>query len=227
MTKHSDQALPCLQLLLAKGASEIRNYDELVGQASLAESASDYAPTAGASAGAWKCALERLVRFPGEALGEPERIGCPSEEAFPRSAEQSFARTVYKPQAVACIEGENRDIDLLHHFPQQGSRLKSAEPLRTQRGTHGVDLLHHFAERVFVLRSAEPDGVVAFAHGFEQVREGSQGGCDPFASCEGTAPPEAEHQHAERPAHFGRIVFDPKDRHGDNERRQTRQQRQQ
>ena len=146
VAEHAHQSLPGLQFFFAQGARQVGDHQQLVRQAAFAKLAARNAPAAGCRPG--KCA-GRCGRLAFEELGQPESFGAGTSSRCVRRAAPAAARPRDSPGAgVLAVEGEHRDVDLLHHFAQQRGRFERAQPLRAQRRAHGVDLLHHFAKRV-------------------------------------------------------------------------------
>ena len=86
-------------------------------------------------------------------------------------SEELLAGTVHELETVLSIEREHGNVDLLHDLAEKCGRFERTESLRTQRGAHRVHLLHHLSQRVLVARTTGTDGVIAFPHGFEQIRQ--------------------------------------------------------
>ena len=69
------------------------------------------------------------------------------------------------------IEGEHRDVDLLHDRAQQRRGFDCAEPLLVQRLRERVDLDQRRAERIVGIRGAAANREVVFAQRGQQIRE--------------------------------------------------------
>ena len=112
----------------------------------------------------------RLARR-GTARGRARRRSRPSS-CSDGAAEQALAGAVHEPQRGARVEGEDGDVDLLHHRAQQRGRLERAEPLLAQRLGERVHLARAPAPSASSRRPARrADREVPLAQRGEQVRE--------------------------------------------------------
>ena len=139
-------------------------------------------------------------------LREAQRFRGFADQSFRRFIQQPLAGAIHEPQSPLAIESEYRDVDLFHHLAQKRRRFHSAQPLLAQRGAHRVHLLHHFAQRIVASRVPGTDGIIPFAHRFQQIRERSQGRCHALAQAEAEAQPYAQDQRGQRPLNSRRIV---------------------
>ena len=205
MPEHSDEPLPGLQFLGAQRLGQVGDDQQVMRQAALAEGAAADAP---APAPPGKLRATVRVSSPSRNSAEPQLFGAVVEELVGGLVEQLLAGAIDQAQDVAVVEGEDRDVDLLHDRAQQRRGLDRAQALSAQRGAHGVHLLHHFAERVVGARAAGPDRVVALAHGFEQVGEGAQRRGGALANGGGEGEPAADDEYPDGPLGLAGVVAD-------------------
>ena len=81
-----------------------------------------------------------------------ELLGGAAEHLLHARAHQPLAGAVDDAQPLLRIEGEHRDVDLLHHRAQQRRGLDGAEALLVQRLGERVDLDQRGAERIVRIR---------------------------------------------------------------------------
>ena len=135
-------------------------------------------------------------------------------------AEQALPRAVRELQGRGRVEGEDRDVDLLHHLPEESGRLEGAEPLLAQ----GLGERVHLGERL-------PEGVVApphpgaerevlLAQRAEEVRERLQRPGHRLARGRGQGEPGEDDEDAERPLRPRREVAAEEEDAGEDEGRE-------
>ncbi len=121
VTQDAHQPLPGLEFLLPKGLAQIGDHHQLMRAATLAKLAAPHAPprvgagNRGRSQEPARLALERL--------GQADRGRRPAQQAFPGLGQKPLARPVDQPQDPLLIEGEDRNVDFLHHRAQERGRL--------------------------------------------------------------------------------------------------------
>ena len=150
----ANQPLPGLAFFLAQRLTEVREHQQLVRPPTLAEEAAPDFPAADA---AGKRRGDDARCLAAQALVEVEVGGTAPEEAFRRLAQKARAGAVHELQLVLLVEGEDRHIDLRHHFSEQGSRLEGVQALVPQRLDEGVDLDHDLAQGVASAGAARAD----------------------------------------------------------------------
>ena len=125
------------------------------------------------------------------------------------------------------VEGEDRDVDFLHHGAEEGGGLEGVEALVLEGAAEGVDLPHHVAEGVVALGAAGADGEVALAQGGEEVGHGLERADDAGAGGGGEAEPAAGDEERQGPLDFrrGGGLVQPKEIRGDGDRGQAGEQR--
>ena len=154
-------------------------------------------------------------------------VGAPPEEPLRRLTQESRAGAVHELELVFLVEGEDRDVDLRHHFAQQGRRLERVEPLMAQRFDQGVDLDHDLAERVAAARAAGANREVPLAERGQQVRERLQRQHHPLAQRQCEAQAEGDDEDRQRPLDLRRVVAGPQKDERDERPRQRRGERHQ
>jgi hypothetical protein len=175
---HADQALPGLALLVAQRAAHVRENDELHRLAALAEAAAAHVEAAGRAGEGGVHDAGRLAR---DQAREPERLGVPADQPLGRSAEQPLAGAVQQLERERAVEGEDRDVDLLHHLAQERRGLERAQPLLAQRLRESVHLDERLAERVVAPADARAEREVFLAQRAQQVRQRLQRPADRLA----------------------------------------------
>jgi len=126
MAEHAHQPLPRLALLIAQGAAEIGEHQQLVWQSALAKIRAAHSPAAHA---ARKCHLRGARRLALEAIGQTQLACRASQQLFLRPGQQSLPCAIDQPQPLRLIERKDRDFDFRHHRPQQGRGFHGVEPL--------------------------------------------------------------------------------------------------
>ncbi len=220
----ANQALPRLPFFLAQRLAQIGEHQQLVRPAALAEQASPDFPPAHATG---KRGGDDARRLAAQALVEIELGGAPPEEPFRRLTQESRAGAVHELELVFLVEGEDRDVDLRHHFPQEGRGLERVEPLMAQRFDQGVDLDHDLAERVTAARAAGAYREVPLAERGQQVRERLQRQHHPLAQCQCEAQAEGDDEDRQRPLDLRGVVAGPQKDERDERPRQRRGERHQ
>jgi hypothetical protein len=142
-----------------------------------------------------------------------------TQELFRGAAEQALAGAVHEAQPPIGIEGEQRDVDLLHHRAQQRRGLDGAEPLFVQGLGQGVDFGHHVAQRIALRRAPAADGEVVLAHRGDEVGQRLQRRHDVRPQGRHRAAGGDGEQQRHGPAHLGRVVARPEQQEGGHERR--------
>ena len=137
------------------------------------------------------------------------------------------AGAVHELELVVFVEGENRDIDLRHHFSQERRRLERVQALVAERFHERVDLDHDLAERVAAARAAGPNREVTLAERGKQVGERLERQDDALAERQRKTQAERDDEDAQRPLDLGREVARPQEDEGDECPRQRRGERHQ
>ena len=220
----ANQALPRLSLFLAQRLAQIGEHQQLVRPPALPEQASPDFPPAHA---AGKRRGDDARRLAAQALVEIEFGRAPPEEPLRRLTQETRAGAVHELQLVFLVEREDRDVDLRHHFSQQGRRLERVEPLMAQRFDQGVDLDHHLAERVTAARAAGANREVPLAERGQQVRERLQRQHHPLAQRQREAQAEGDDEDRQRPLDLRGVVAGPQEDERDERPRQRRGERHQ
>ena len=144
-----------------------------------------------------------------EAAIEPELVGARVRARVRPAAPSRRSPARFTRRSLRSVEGEDRDVDLHHHRPQQARGLERAEPLVVQRVGEHVDLEHHRAERV-----------VAAAPRARMEKSLSRSAASRFDSvCSGSttrsrrtpaiAEPQAHDDERQRPLDLGGVVAGP------------------
>ena len=151
MSQHPHDPLPGGALLGAQHAAQVGEHQELVRQAVLAEGAAPHLPAARA---AGKGRLQGAGRFTVEEVTQADGLRLPAEQPLGGLAQKPLAAAVHQPEAPSSIEGEDGDVDLLDHPPEERGGLELPEPLSRERLAQRVHLQQRQTERV--VRSRRP-----------------------------------------------------------------------
>ena len=109
------------------------------------------------------------------------------------------------------IEGEHRDVDLLHDGAEQRRGFDGAEALLVQRLGERVDFDQRRAERIVGVGGAAADREVVFAKRGQQVGQRLQRHDDARADRGGEAEQRAEDDDRQRPLDLRRVRLGPED----------------
>jgi len=140
--------------------------------------------------------------------------------------EQAFAGGVdHAERAGFVVEGEDGDVNLGHHAPQQRGRLERAQPALAQLVHQRVHLEHREAQRVVRVGAARAERVVLLPDGGKHVRERLERTHDALAEGEGEREPGAHEEQGERPLRARGEVSPPEQPERDGERRERRGER--
>src|SRR3982751_2189620 len=126
MSEHTNEPLPGLELLLAKGLGEIGDDDEFEGQAALADSGAAHAEAAGCSG---EDLLHRHHRRSVETGFELQFFGSLSQESFRRSGKETLAGAIHETEPLVLVEREDGDVDLAHYGAEEHRSFHGAEAL--------------------------------------------------------------------------------------------------
>ncbi|MCA9634602.1 MAG: serine/threonine protein kinase [Myxococcales bacterium] len=215
VAEHPHEALPGLPLLLPQGPAEVGEDDQGVGEPALAEVAAAELPGP-------RAAREDGQQGPRgvalEAGREAERGRVAAEEpAGP--AEEAGRRVVGEAEDPLRVEGEDRDVDLLHHLAEERVGFEGAEPLLAEGVGEPVDLAEHARERVVVaLRDAGAEREVLLAEGGEEGRDRVQRAGQAGVERRRAAEPGDHRDRAEGPARLGAVIVEEEEREGDDQR---------
>src|SRR5947209_1920923 len=144
-----------------------------------------------------------------EAIGQAQLLSLATEQALRGLDQQALSRAVDEPQTFFSVEREDRDVNFLHHSPEQGGRFKRSEPLLAQRGAESVDLQHDLAHGVFAACAPGTDGKVTLAQRGKQIRQRLKGVNDALAQGEGAAQPDAHDHEGECPLDLAEVFASP------------------
>src|SRR5205807_6100571 len=174
VSEHTHDALPSFQFFLAKRLAQVRDDEELVRHAALAETAAAHAPAAQDSAVAGKRLRKRVRRAAvahAQAVVEAQLLRRAQQRALQREREQTLARAVDETEPAFGVEGEDGNVNLRHHRAQQRRRFQSADAVLAHRLAERVYLAHDLAQRVEAPTAARAETVVALAQRGEKVRD--------------------------------------------------------
>src|SRR5450432_1246827 len=146
-----------------------------MGQASLTERTSAYAPSSGA---ARKRERQRRILIRVQTDLQSNIASAATEHLVHRLSKQILARAVDQPQAPLGIEGENGNVDFRHDRPEQSGRFERAEALQSKRLAERIYFQHRLPESVVDPGAPGANRIVSFAQRGEQVRHRLQGADD-------------------------------------------------
>ncbi len=224
MPEHSNQSLPSLTLFLAQSATHVGDDEQLMRQAALAEHAVANFPPPRFS-GEHNGRNLRPVRL--EATGESQLARGATRHAHRRLIEQAFTGAIDEAQAVRAVEREYGDVDLFHHFAQQGRSFESSEPLLAQRLAERVHFAQDFAKNIVTAGAARADREITFAQRGQQIRKRAHRKGDALLGTEGKAQPRDDDNHRQRPLFFGREIAEPQQQQSDERTHAARREGQQ
>ena len=144
-------------LLLAQRAPQVGEHEQRVRQARPGGTARGAAPRARPGR---REAARRAVRgaSPSSSSARPSasaRLGRAAARRRPPAAARPARLT--SRSAPALVEGEDRDVDLLHHLAEQRARLQRAQPLRRAAcSPSALTSQAHLAQRVVRGRAPRP-----------------------------------------------------------------------
>ena len=171
MAENANQSLPRAALLLTQGAAYVRQHDQRVRHAVLAEGTLAHHP-ARIRCRVGECDQRLIPRL--EAGIEFELGGCPAKEPRCRLLQKAFARRVHQPQDVIGIEGEERGIDLIHDPAKKRCGFDGLDALLGEDVGECVDLQRQLAEGVVGYSAAGPKGVILFAKRADNISQSLQ-----------------------------------------------------
>ena len=219
MPKNANEPLPRFALFVTQCAAQIGQHDEVMRQTSLAKGPATHPP---APRTARKSQLHGVRGFSFETRPEPEFFRGKSQQAFFRPAQQAFAGAIDQPQFPGVVEGEDRQVNLLHHGPQEGIGFQCAQALLPKYFTEGIHFDHDFSHGIVASRTAGTQRKVFFAQGCQKIRKRLQGKDDAVPQRKGEAKPERKNKKSQRPDCAGRIIAAPQENHGDQRTRKAR-----
>ena len=165
-----------------------------MGQSVLPEGAAAHLPAARA---AGKRRVEGARALPVEPVAQSERVRRAADAALGRLAQQPLAAAVDQPEPAVPVEGEDGDVDLLDHPPEQRGGLELPQALAPQRLAQRVHLEQREPEGVVGAGAAGPDRVVALAQRGEQIGDGLERAHHPLAQQQRTDQPGADREQGE------------------------------
>ncbi len=160
MAQHADQALPGAAFFFAQGAAHIRQHDQRVRHAVLAEGAFAHHPARIGSR-----VRKRDQRFvSGFEAGIEFKLGRGLAQQ-PRGGllQQALAGRIHQAQDVIRIEGEQRRVNLFHHAAQQCSGFDGLDALLGENVGEGIDFQCQLAQSVVRSSSAGAKRIVFLA----------------------------------------------------------------
>ncbi len=160
--------------------------------------------------------------FSFQTCSEPEFFRGKSQQALFGAAQQTFASPIDQPQLRVVVEGEDRQVDLLHHRPQQRIGFQCTQALLPKNFAEGIHFDHHFAHGIVVSRPASAHRKVFFAQGRQQIRKRLQGKDDAMPQRKGEAKPKSKNEKCQRPDRARRIIPAPQENHGNERTREAR-----
>ena len=165
----ADQPLPRLTFLLAQRPADVRQHQQVMGKPAKTKGGAPHFPSPARAAGLGDIDDPRRLAEP---VGHAQLLGGASQHLLDGAVHQPFARAVGDAQMLRRIEGEDGDVDLLHHRAEQRRGFDRTEALLVQRLGEGVHLGKGGAERVVGIDRAAADAEVVLAQRRQQVGEG-------------------------------------------------------
>jgi hypothetical protein len=180
----ADEASPGEALLFTEGGADVREDDEGVGDAALAEGTAVDHPASGlfgARAHARRGSFELNDGFGGslgdfaEEIGESQFPGGFAEVPGGLEAEDALGGGVEEAEARVLIEGKDGCIHFSDDATEQGDSFEGGDALGLESVGKGVDFEGELAEGVVAGGSTGAERVVLFAEGGDDVGEGLNG----------------------------------------------------
>ena len=112
-----DEPLPGPPLLVAQGAREVREDEQLVRATALAEGP---APQLESARTPGEDEVQEPLALPLQSLLQAHLGGAHSQEPLPGCSQEGLARAVHEAEPIVSVEGEDRHVDLGHDGPQEG-----------------------------------------------------------------------------------------------------------
>ena len=158
-----------MQFLLAQGAAEIRQHQQLVRQTALAKraAAEPQRPDAARKYMRAFAAPRPLGRRPG-----PSSPLCGRGAAPLGCASNRLPRAIHQPEPPLGVERKIADLDFAHHLPQQRGGFQA--PRRCSRSVSPSALTSTITSpSAHPAVAARANGIIAFAQRRQQIRQES------------------------------------------------------
>ena len=170
--QHPNQSAPRLALLLAEDPAQVRQDQQRLGPALVAEAG---APDLPAARAAREGHLDHPRRVAGQEGRQSDGAGGTARERPGRPVQELGPGPVDQPQTVVRVEGEHGHVDLLEHAPQEGRGLQRPDAFGSQRLAERVHLVRDEAERPVGALGPNAHRVVPPAESGQHVGQGLEG----------------------------------------------------
>src|SRR5216684_7287703 len=168
MPKNANEPLPRFALFVAERAAQIAQDHEMMWQAALAERPATHSP---APRTAWKRQLHGVRGFALQASSQSQLLRGEAQQAPFGTAQETLASTIDQPQPAVVVEGEDRQVNLLHYRPQEGIGLQRAQALLPKYFTEGIDFNYHLTHGVVGSPPASAQGKVLLPQRRQEIRK--------------------------------------------------------
>lgn len=160
------------QFLLAQGAAQVRDHDELMAPSILPERAAAHAPPARAGR---KGPVEQAVGLAHQGVGEAQFVGGVPHQSLARPGEEGLRGLVDEAPPAFVVEGEDGNVDDLHDRVEQGKGFKGVKTVGLQFAAEMVDFREGIAHRGSVDGPARAYREVALAQAARAITANSGG----------------------------------------------------
>src|SRR6266568_5502079 len=168
MPKNANEPLPGFALFVTERAAQIAEDHEMVWQAVLAERPAAQPPSSGT---ARECQLHGVRGFAFQTGSQSQLLRGETQQAPFGTAQQSFSGAIDQAQLIVVVEGEDREIDLLHYGPQEGIGFQRAQALLSKHFTERIDFNYHLTHGVVGSRTASAQGKVLLPQRRQEIRK--------------------------------------------------------
>src|SRR5260370_15299246 len=140
MPQNANEPLPSLALFVAERAAQIAEDREMVWQAALAERPAAQPASSGT---ARKCQLHGVRGFAFQTGSQSQLLRGETQQAPFGTAQQSFSGAIDQAQLIVVVEGEDREINLLHYCPQEAIGFQRAQALFPNHSPNPIHFNYH------------------------------------------------------------------------------------
>ncbi len=172
MPKNANEPLPRFALFIAERPAQITQDDEMMWQAALPERPATQPPAPGTTR---KGQLHGVRGLAFQTGAQSQFLRGEAQQTPFRTAQQTFTGAIDQAQLAVVIEGEDGQVNLLHHGAQEGVGFQRAQALLPEDFTEGIDFNHHFTHGIVGSRPASAQRKVFLAQGGQKIRKCLQG----------------------------------------------------
>src|SRR5437667_4533349 len=190
-----------------------------MGQSALPEGTAAHRPPPRPS---WKIRLDRSLWLAFQTRREPQIGRRKAKKPLGGARQEALAGAIDQAQLAFGIEGENGDINLLHHRAEERGGFERSEALLAKGLTQRVYLAHHLSQSIVVTRPARTNRKILFAQRRQKIGERLQRKDDAMTQRHSEAEPEENKEDCESPGRARGIVTRPEENQGNQRAGETR-----